>query len=52
VETARTDSAESIQQLQKGSTISNLYFGESQSHSAASRRVPHYTFEPDLFVLD
>jgi hypothetical protein len=42
------DSAESIQQLQKVSTISILYCSESQSHSTASRYVPHYTFDADL----
>jgi len=42
--------AESIQQLQKGSTISNLYCGESQPHSTASH-LPHYTFDPDLFFV-
>jgi hypothetical protein len=46
------NSAESIQQLQKVSTISNRYCGESQSHSTASRHVPHYTFDADLSFVN
>lgn len=52
MEIARTDAAQAIEQLQEGSTVSHLYGGKSQTHSAASRHVPHYTFDPDLFVMD